>query len=638
MSVAELYMESRNPQASRQQGLFPCWLTAAVLLLLLFSSNVLANTDGTHTFHIQPNMDGEVMTPYMQVLEDPDCTLSFADVQKPYWQNRFTPINNNQTAHGVSSSAWWIRISAANHSDKSVDWILEALHNITDYIDVYQLDAAGNVSAQQLGDHRPYAINHLPSEAFSFPLKTPAGEQQTIYLRFNFEHAGVINLYLEASTPEAYVQKQHIQGIWLGIFLGAAILVMVYTLFLMLSIREKPYFWYLLYASAAVVMYLALSGLGYRYIWGFTPTLADAIPHFAIVAFYSLAIQFSRSFLDTDKQAPQLDALLLLLLGITAFSGILLIINIRELALNLLMLTGLALGLFPAIGIYLWSKGQHQARGYTLAWSIWSITVICGILRFQGIIPTSNFAIGATRFGMILETILLAFALVDRVNILRKEKLAAEERERLAAQQATDQLETKVKERTRELELARQHAEKLASQDSLSGLFNRRAFFQQGNTEVHRARRYDQTLSVMMLDIDHFKQINDQHGHAAGDRVISTVASILNEVLRESDIKARIGGEEFAVVLVQTPRNKALHLAERIRDEIQHTPISSQGMTVNITASFGIAELTEDSGGGTTLDQLLARADKALYWGKNNGRNRVTGYTAPATAAEEDLL
>ncbi|WP_458576413.1 7TM-DISM domain-containing protein [Aliamphritea spongicola] len=69
----------------------------------------------------------------------------------------------------------------------------------------------------------------------------------------------------------------------------------------------------------------------------------------------------------------------------------------------------------------MWSKGQHQARGYTLAWSIWSITVICGILRFQGIIPTSNFAIGATRFGMILETILLAFALVDRVNILRKE-------------------------------------------------------------------------------------------------------------------------------------------------------------------------------------------------------------------------
>ncbi|WP_315981110.1 7TM-DISM domain-containing protein [Aliamphritea spongicola] len=304
MSVAELYMESRNPQASRQQGLFPCWLTAAVLILLIFTGNVLASSHGPHLFELQPEMDSEVMTPYMQVLEDPDSTLSFADVQKPYWQNRFSHIHNNQTAHGVSSSAWWIRIDVANNSDENVDWILEALHNITDYIDVYQLDASGNVSAQQLGDHRPYAINNLPSESFSFPLNTPAGEQQTIYLRFNFEHAGVINLYLEASTPEAYVQKQHIQGIWLGIFLGAAILVMVYTLFLMLSIREKPYFWYLLYASAAVVMYLALSGLGYRYIWGFTPTLADAIPHFAIVAFYSLAIQFSRSFLDTDKQAP----------------------------------------------------------------------------------------------------------------------------------------------------------------------------------------------------------------------------------------------------------------------------------------------------------------------------------------------
>ncbi len=638
MSVAELYMESRTPQTSQQQRGFPCWLMLAAFMLLLFTGQALANTGDQRTFHLQSDMDARVMTPYMQVLEDPDSTLSFADIQKPYWQNRFRPILNEQTAHGVSSSAWWIRINVANTAETEISWILEALHNITDYIDVYQLDAAGNVSAQQLGDHRPYAINQLPSEAFSFPLNTRAGEHQTLYLRFNFEHAGVINLYLEASTPEAYVQKQHIQGIWLGIFLGAAVLVMVYTLFLMLSIREKPYFWYLLYASAAVVMYLALSGLGYRYIWGFTPILADAIPHFAIVAFYCLAIQFSRSFLDTDKQAPQLDALLLLLLGVTAFSGILLIINIREIALNLLMLTGLALGLFPAIGIYLWSKGQHQARGYTLAWSIWSITVICGILRFQGVIPTSNFAIGATRFGMILETILLAFALVDRVNILRKDKLAAEERERIAAQQATDQLESKVRERTRELDQARLHAEKLASQDSLSGLLNRRAFFQQGKSEVHRAQRYNQPLTVMMLDIDHFKQINDQHGHAAGDQVITTVAGILNDILRESDIKARIGGEEFAVVLIQTPRNKALHLAERIREEIQHTPASHQGNTVNITASFGIAEVTSEIHGDSTLDQLLARADKALYWGKNNGRNRVTGYTATAGETETDLL
>lgn len=635
MTTAEYYMESRYPQTSHQQALCSRGFMLALLILIILTNKALADTTDTKHFHLQSDMSGQVMTPFMQVLEDPDSGLSFAEVLQTYWQNKFTPIRNEQTAHGVSSSAWWIRIQVANDTPEKINWVIEALHNITDYIDVYEIDAKGNVSAQQLGDHRPYAINNLPSEAFSFPLSTPAGEHSTLYLRFNFEYAGVVNLYLEASTPEAYVQKQHIQGIWLGIFLGAAVLVIIYTLFLMLSIREKPYFWYLLYACSALVMYLALTGLGYRYLWGFTPALADAIPHIAIVAFYSLAIQFSRSFLDTETRAPQLDLLLLLLLGITAFSGILLLINVREIALNLLMLTGIALGLFPAIGMYLWSKGHHQARGYTLAWSIWSLTVICSILRFQGIIPTSNFAISATRFGMILETILLAFALVDRVNILRKEKLAAENRERIAAQQATDQLETKVRERTLELELARQHAENLASLDSLSGLLNRRAFFQQGNVEVHRAHRYSQQLTVMMLDIDHFKGINDQYGHATGDRVISTVADILNKILRESDVKARIGGEEFAVVLVQTPRNKALHLAERIREEIQQTQIINQDVSVNITASFGIAELSTDVSPGTSLDQLLARADKALYWGKNNGRNRVTGYIAETTPEAE---
>lgn len=628
-------MISQIGNNDREHAVIQLLIMSLITLLFCLSTTTAQADAGHETFPLQPDMSGVVLTPYMHILEDPDSSLSFADIQKPYWQQQFKVVHNQQTAHGVSSSAWWIRINVSNNHSEPIEWIMEAVHNITDFIDVYQINSDGSVSMQQLGDHRPYAISTLPSEAFTFPVTTAADSIDTLYLRFNFEYAGIMNLYLEASTPENYIQHQHIQGIWLGIFLGAALLAMVYTLFLLLSIREMPYFWYLLYASSAVVMYLALSGLGYRYIWGHTSTLADAIPHIAVVLFYTLAIQFSRSFLETKQRAPLLDTLLLGLGGLTLCSGILLFINIREPALNLLMMMGLALGLFPLIGAYLWSKGHHLARGYTLAWSIWSLTVICGILRFQGVIPTSPLAISATRFGMILETILLAFALVDRVNVLRKEKLDAEQRERQVSLQAKEQLESKVKARTLALEKARKQAEILASQDPLSGLLNRRAFFQQGCYAIDKANCQQQDLSVLMLDIDYFKSINDQHGHAAGDQVIASVAAILNKVLRESDIKARIGGEEFAVVLINTSRNKALHLAERLRQEIQQANITTVQSPLRITASFGVAEYWSDD----TLDDVLARADKALYWGKNNGRNRVTGYASgTATPADAELI
>lgn len=174
--------------------------------------------------------------------------------------------------------------------------------------------------------------------------------------------------------------------------------------------------------------------------------------------------------------------------------------------------------------------------------------------------------------------------------------------------------------RIRELSTTRDELEQMAQTDPLTGLFNRRHFWLLGRQEISRITRYDRPLSIVTIDLDHFKKINDHFGHAAGDDALRWFATALRASLRQSDVPARLGGEEFAVLLPETTTDNAGLLAERIRIALAATPVSSGGQTFPLTASFGVAG-TDNS--QTTLETLLARADLALYQAKNGGRNRT---------------
>jgi diguanylate cyclase (GGDEF)-like protein/PAS domain S-box-containing protein len=167
-----------------------------------------------------------------------------------------------------------------------------------------------------------------------------------------------------------------------------------------------------------------------------------------------------------------------------------------------------------------------------------------------------------------------------------------------------------------EAELQRQ-----AHLDYLTGLANRRSFMGRSEIELSRARRYDNSISVLMLDIDHFKQINDTYGHQSGDLVLKSVANTFQEVLRSVDIIGRLGGEEFAVVLPETGIAKATEVAERLREKMSAGEVAlPDGMNIRFTVSIGIAALIDKN---SNITMLLNDADKALYRAKQAGRNRV---------------
>lgn len=164
--------------------------------------------------------------------------------------------------------------------------------------------------------------------------------------------------------------------------------------------------------------------------------------------------------------------------------------------------------------------------------------------------------------------------------------------------------------------------QELATRDALTGLFNRREFQRMLNEECLRSLRFKHPFALTLLDIDHFKKINDTHGHQVGDEVLKHVASLLAGQLRSVDRVARYGGEEFAVLMVETNQRQAIEGIERIKALLAETPcvIASSGLTLPVTFSAGVAELPQD---GQTGDALIAKADAALYVAKNAGRNCV---------------
>ncbi len=159
--------------------------------------------------------------------------------------------------------------------------------------------------------------------------------------------------------------------------------------------------------------------------------------------------------------------------------------------------------------------------------------------------------------------------------------------------------------------------------DHLTGLYNRRYFMNRAGEEIERSLRHQAPLSVLMIDIDHFKQFNDTYGHATGDRVLQTVARAhQGRRCASHDICSRHGGEEFAVLLPNTPGDSAYHVAERVRRTLGGTRYTGLGLPpdVNITISVGVATCPRDA---TVLDDLMELADKALYRAKADGRDTV---------------
>ncbi len=184
-------------------------------------------------------------------------------------------------------------------------------------------------------------------------------------------------------------------------------------------------------------------------------------------------------------------------------------------------------------------------------------------------------------------------------------------------------LENKVNQRTKELREANKKLLEISTTDYLTNLSNRRYFFEMGNKTFHLAKREKSKFSIICIDIDFFKHINDTYGHNIGDEVLKYIANKMSKSIRKSDIVARTGGEEFTILLNNTDENSAFILAEKLRTSVENSVYKTDDLMIQVTISLGISELRQED---EDLDSIISRADRALYIAKKDNRNRTVIY------------
>jgi diguanylate cyclase (GGDEF)-like protein len=267
-------------------------------------------------------------------------------------------------------------------------------------------------------------------------------------------------------------------------------------------------------------------------------------------------------------------------------------------------------------------RGFRPALLFLLAWAmLLGGTVVYAMVSF-GLLPKTFATEYGMQIGSAAEMIFLSFALAHRWAALRRDN------ERIA-QEAAELLEQRVEERTRELssaleQLGEAHARlrEHSARDGLTGVFNRRHLEQNFTLLLSQCQNEQRAFSLLLADLDHFKRVNDEHGHLTGDDCLRSIAGILQQCAGESALVARFGGEEFAILLPGADELAARRIAEATRQRIAaQVIVLDDGSRLHLTVSIGVAS----SGAGATVDSatLLRRADDALYEAKRNGRNRV---------------
>src|SRR6185437_15258610 len=272
-------------------------------------------------------------------------------------------------------------------------------------------------------------------------------------------------------------------------------------------------------------------------------------------------------------------------------------------------------------GVVCARRGHPQARFYLLA----QIAAAGGTLMFgliaSGALPYSFACREGIMAGAALQALLLSLALADRIRALQRAARDAQDATRQAISRREQEFE-RSEERTRELEEARRQAEHLATIDALTGVYNRRGLLPRGREAIERSVRLGSPVSVISFDVDRFKRINDDFGHAEGDRVLSQLVQMTRQLIHPQDLLGRVGGDEF-LLLLSAPGERAAQAAEQLRAHLQ-AGLHAGAAQSAVTASFGVASLSRRL---PTLETLQRAADAALYRAKRRGGNCVESFT-----------
>ncbi|TBW56279.1 GGDEF domain-containing protein [Marinobacter halodurans] len=532
-----------------------------------------------------------VRAPAEFLVTAPDTTLDELPL------DGFRPLTGRDVNQGISDRAFWIRMRLHNSGNAPVHWVLSHETTYLDLMTVYWVDNGGQWHECSLTDRAPFDKRMLDYRRLAFKHATPPGGSTTLYLRLAYEKPDSVSLNLDLAEAGRFADQSRREYALYGLYYGAMLVLVFISLAGAGLLRQWLFFQYAVFLVASALMWALLNGFAFQFLWPQSVFWHNEGFHILYLLMAASAFQFSRGFLRTRQRFPGIDRAIRCVQAIMMLGILMRFAGFYEPVLVLSFVGLLSLILLAPLGFWAYRQGQHYARWYAIAWVLYGIGLALGVISAGT--PWLHWGMDSLVFAQaagVLEALLLLVALGERLISWDRD---------------------------------RRMALRMAHQDPLTGLNNRRGMSLVYETFRQRFERTGLPVFLILIDLDHFKQINDTYGHEAGDQVLVDLADLLNRTSRPADVCIRYGGEEF-VLLLQVPSEAvALDIAERIRLDFAGTPTEHEGRAIRHTLTAGIAPVFA-ADVQLSPSQMLRDADRALYQAKRQGRNRCRLYQGPS--------
>lgn len=547
--------------------------------------------------------------------------LSLAEA-KSIQSSQWTTADANNLSLGFDQNHYWFRLPLKNLYSSEAPWFFRSKYPLLDTIDLYVFANSVLIQEFHTGDSRPFNQRPLDQPSFVFPLTINTDGEYIIYMHVHTTSS--LQLSLSLQNESSFWQTMGTEKATSAAFYAVLISMIFYNAVIFLIVHIRSYLYYVLYLSSFTLFMASIHGWSYRFLWPNSPDIHQLSVVFLIGTTIFTAALFTSNFLRLKKIRPDLHRMVMVIALLSIIHSLISLFTPYSIMIRVgaaMAVIAAAIAVFATLQEWFRSR-RREVMMFIIAWS----TVLIGFVLYSGqkfgVLPVNAFTEHAIEIGAVLEALLLALGLADRINSERKVRIAAQERMLEVQRKANQELDNKVRERTEELEIMNDQLHTTSVTDSLTQVKNRHYFDNKFPAEYRRAYREKSWLSLLILDIDHFKKFNDNYGHQAGDDALKLVAAAIQKIVkRPSDAVSRYGGEEFTVLLPCTQKEGAYQVAERIRSQIEELPFEWQGETLRITLSIGLASCIPPYYEGEAT--LLKQADDFLYVAKDHGRNQV---------------
>ncbi len=610
-------------------------VTALLILWSPFSPGSQASSP------VLTEQDGRVgVSGKVSIYRNQASALTIDEATELYRNDQFEKPETDAPAHtnfGLTKDEIWLALDFSTAPELSTRWFLEVGHPSLDDVHLYLFQDGELISQAQSGDHLPFSSKPFNHRNQVFPVSLSGDNDYQLFLSVRSEGTLTVPVTFWQGD-DLWVNDQQTYTM-LSLYYGVLLALLIYNLFLFFSLRDGLYLLYVGFIACLAVGQAGLSGLTGQFLWPDNAWLAHLSPTAGVAAAGVFGSLFVNRFLVGTPARLKLGWLMpsmSLAYGLTFLTAVFGSYYLAAIAVNAISMVFAVAALF--MGAVSLVHREPGARFFVLAWVSFLLGVLVIALHNVGVLPSNDVTTNALLIGSVIEMLLLSLALADRINELQRSREQAqtqvlENRQKMLemGRENERQLESRVAERTQELETvnrklweSKQLLEDQANHDILTGLANRKLLQDRLAGAKARSRRSGESFALVVVDLNKFKQINDTYGHTAGDEVLIAVARSLQVVPRETDTVARIGGDEF-VLLIEGIRNRGD--LDRLKAELSglgDAPIALPcGNEIRMGLSIGVALYPDDT---LEIEQLFSLADAAMYRNKNTQQAVVEVY------------